>query len=49
MLDAPSFIAIDPSGDVWIPNKSANTVTEIIGIAAPTSTPLSNLTPGTEP
>jgi hypothetical protein len=49
VLDAPSFIAIDPSGDVWIPNKSANTVTEIIGIAAPTSTPLSNLTPGTEP
>jgi hypothetical protein len=49
VLDAPSFIAIDPSGDVWIPNKNGNTVTEIIGIAAPTSTPLSNLTPGTEP
>jgi hypothetical protein len=48
-LDNPSSIAIDGSGDVWIPNASASTVTEIIGVAAPTVTPLSALKPGVLP
>jgi sugar lactone lactonase YvrE len=48
-LDNPSFVAIDPSGDVWVPNQGANSVTEIIGVAAPTVTPLSALQPGVEP
>jgi hypothetical protein len=34
-------IAIDASGDVWTDNDSANSVTEVIGIATPVVTPLS--------
>ena len=33
-------IAIDPSGDVWITNHSSNSLTELIGAAVPTRTPL---------
>ncbi len=32
---APAGIAIDISGSVWIANKTANTVTRILGVAAP--------------
>jgi len=32
---APAGIAIDISGSVWIPSSSANTVTRILGAAAP--------------
>jgi ligand-binding sensor domain-containing protein len=31
----PAGIAIDISGSVWIPSSSANTVTRILGAAAP--------------
>ena len=48
-LSAPSFLAIDGSGNVWIPNSGSNSVTEIIGVASPTVTPLSVLKPGTLP
>jgi streptogramin lyase len=33
-------IAIDASGDVWTTNNSSNSVTELIGAAVPTRTPL---------
>ncbi len=49
ILNNPSFLAVDASGDVWIPNQSSNSVTEIIGVAAPTVTPLSALQPGQRP
>jgi hypothetical protein len=49
---APSAIAIDLSGNVWVANPAANTVDEIIGGAAPAA-PLANAvqntTPGTRP
>jgi len=49
----PQKIAIDPSGDVWVTNSGTNctstqgapvtySVTELIGVAAPTYTPLSS-------
>lgn len=34
-------LAIDGSGDIWITNSGENSVTEIIGVASPTVTPLS--------
>jgi hypothetical protein len=34
-------LAIDGSGDVWLANTLANSVTEVIGVAAPVVTPLS--------
>ncbi len=51
----PQKIAIDPSGDVWVTNSGTNctstsgtpvtySVTELIGVAAPTYTPLSAAT-----
>jgi hypothetical protein len=44
-MSGPAAIAIDPSGDVWVANtKSAGvgySVTELIGVAAPTYVPLS--------
>jgi len=39
-LSAPGSIAIDQSGSVWIANKSGNSLTRILGAAAPAS-PLS--------
>jgi sugar lactone lactonase YvrE len=34
-------LAIDGSGDIWLANSTASSVTEIIGVASPTTTPLS--------
>lgn len=48
-LNNPSFLAIDASGDVWVPNQNSDSVTEIIGAATPTVTPLSALQPGQRP
>ncbi|HEY5056447.1 MAG TPA: hypothetical protein VII58_09815, partial [Acidobacteriaceae bacterium] len=48
-LNNPSFIAIDASGDVWVPNQNSDSVTELIGAATPTVTPLSALQPGVRP
>jgi hypothetical protein len=47
----PSGIAIDISGSVWIPSSTANTVTRILGVAAPVVPLAAGAagTPGTEP
>jgi hypothetical protein len=39
-LDVPIGVAVDGSGDVWVVNNANNSVTEFIGVAAPTLTPL---------
>jgi hypothetical protein len=43
-LSGPAAVAIDPSGDVWVTNTSSSgvgySVTELIGVAAPTYAPL---------
>ncbi len=51
ILDVPTSIAVDPSGDVWISSSYTynvgGTVTELIGVAMPTLTPLAaQITPG---
>jgi hypothetical protein len=52
-MSGPSAIAIDPSGDVWVANTlttagggtaTGYSVTELIGVAAPTYVPLSAAT-----
>jgi streptogramin lyase len=49
-LQSPGGVAVDASGNVWITNSNANYVTELIGAAAPTLTPLAaNLAPGKTP
>jgi sugar lactone lactonase YvrE len=39
-LGATDQLAIDPSGNVWLVNGDANTLTQFIGMAAPAKTPL---------
>jgi hypothetical protein len=39
-LAGPLNIAIDPSGNVWTTNFGGNAIVEIVGVAAPTVTPL---------
>ncbi len=40
-IQDPSSIAIDSLGNVWIANtNSANTVTELVGVAIPVVTPI---------
>lgn len=52
-FNGPTGIAIDFAGSVWVSNSTNNSVTEMIGLAAPTVTPLSlavkNFTVGTRP
>ena len=51
-LSQPSGVAIDTSGNVWISNAANNSVTEILGAAAPvspTATALKNGTLGARP
>lgn len=51
-LHTPSGIAIDLGGSVWITNKSSNTLTRILGAAAPAaplSTAAANNTTGARP
>lgn len=51
-LSSPSGVAIDISGNVWISNSGNNSVTEILGAAAPvspTATALKNNTLGARP
>jgi hypothetical protein len=48
-LNGASFLAIDASGDVWVPVKTSSTVVELIGAATPTVQPLSALSFGVEP
>ena len=52
-LSSPTGIAIDNSGNLWLSNSANNSVTEFIGAAAPTTSPIatatSNNTQGTRP
>jgi sugar lactone lactonase YvrE len=48
-LSAPTGIAIDISGNVWVANTDDQSLVEVIGIATPTVNPLSALKPGQEP
>lgn len=51
-LNAPSGIAVDVSGSVWITSKGNNSVTRILGAAAPVApiaTSVANNTTGTKP
>lgn len=51
-LNTPSSIAIDISGNLWIANSNSNTVTEVLGAAAPTvplATGVANNTTATKP
>jgi len=41
-LNAPASINVDSAGSLWIANSGNNTVTEIIGVAAPVATPTAN-------
>ena len=45
----PHGLAIDGSGNVWVTNFTANSVTEIIGLATPVVTPISTATHGQLP
>jgi sugar lactone lactonase YvrE len=45
----PHGLAIDGSGNVWVTNFTANSVTEIIGLATPVVTPISTSTHGQMP
>ncbi len=36
-------VAVDASGNLWVTNLGSNTLTEIVGLAAPVKTPLSGL------
>jgi hypothetical protein len=38
-LNQPFAVAIDASGNLWVTNFSTNTLTEIVGLAAPVKTP----------
>jgi hypothetical protein len=51
-LSSPSSIAIDISGNVWIVNNGSNSVTKVLGAAAPTiplATGVATNLPATEP
>jgi hypothetical protein len=39
-MSSPFSLAIDGSGNVWVSNNTGNSVTEIVGAAAPVVTPL---------
>ncbi len=39
-LNQPFALAVDASGNVWVSNFAAGTVTELVGVAAPVKTPL---------
>jgi streptogramin lyase len=39
-MNLPFGIAVDSSGSVWVTNKLADAVTQFVGLAAPTATPL---------
>ena len=53
LLSAPSSVSIDTSGNLWIANSGSNSVTEVLGVAAPTIAPVAsgvaNNTPATKP
>ncbi len=51
-ISGPTGVAVDLSGNVWVANQTTNTVTEVIGAAAPAAplaTAVQNQTPGVKP
>ena len=48
-LQSPHGLAIDPSGNVWVTNFTANSVTVFLGLATPVVTPISPTTHGHRP
>jgi streptogramin lyase len=46
-LSGPIGLAFDASGNLWVANSGANSITQFVGIATPVSTPL--LGPPTQP
>ena len=52
-LSTPSSITVNAAGSLWIANQGSNTVTEVIGVAAPVQTPVVqqviSQNPGTKP
>jgi ligand-binding sensor domain-containing protein len=39
VLSTPTSINVDGSGNLWITNSGSNSVTQVIGVAAPVTTP----------
>jgi hypothetical protein len=52
-ISTPASVTINAAGSLWIANSGNNTVTEVIGVAAPVTTPavtaVTSATPGTRP
>ncbi|MGA2049184.1 MAG: putative Ig domain-containing protein [Terracidiphilus sp.] len=51
-LSSPTSVAVDISGNLWIANSNGNSVTKVLGVAAPTiplATGVANNSPATEP
>ncbi len=48
-LQSPHGLAIDGSGNVWVTNFTANSVTLVLGLATPVVTPISPTTHGQRP
>jgi len=51
-MSQPASVNVDAAGSVWIANAGNNTVTEIVGTAAPSPVLVNaviNATPGTKP
>jgi len=44
-VNAPDAIAVDASGNVWTANAGDNSLTEFVGVAAPTATPIVSALP----
>jgi streptogramin lyase len=47
-LAGPLGSGIDSSGNLWLPNSGANTLTKIVGVAAPVTTPLTTAVAGSK-
>jgi hypothetical protein len=48
-LSNPRGLAIDASGNIWLTNFTFNSITEFIGIATPSATPISRANHGQRP
>jgi hypothetical protein len=48
-LSNPRGLAIDASGNVWLTNFTDNSITEFVGVATPSVTPISSTTHGQRP
>jgi len=48
-LSSPAGMLVDASGNLWITNSGNSTVSEVVGVAAPTVGPLVDQTPMTVP